>query len=229
MKRLAITITVLCACASTPRVVSPVDLRTLQPHDDSVAVRIESQGPVQNLAVVPSRSEASQGMLVDTWCQTPCTLYLGRGEHTLWTGAPTVMDAVTTVTVRDQPMVLHTRAPLRAEWQRGRNLLVGGVGLATVAGIFLAFSPLEVTGGSPTGTETIVVGLGVGVLSAALMVFGLRVMGQQHPGIDVAELQNYSTRTQSSQRDKSFPTTSRFQPRAKIIVHVLCHKRIKTA
>lgn len=130
-------------------------------------------------------TRAEQGMAVDTWCQTPCALYLRPGEHVVWTGAPSVMDAVTRVRVGEAALTLRVRAPLRSDWQRGRNVLVGGVGLASVAGIFLAFSPLEVTGGSPTGPETIAVGAAVGAIGAALIVYGLRVMGAQRPGAEI--------------------------------------------
>jgi hypothetical protein len=72
-------------------------------------------------------------------------------------------------------------AAQRAQWESGRNLLVGGVGLATVAAIFLGFSPLEVEGGSPTGTETIAVGASLGVGSAVLILLGLRAMDRATP------------------------------------------------
>ncbi len=175
----------LCACASAPRVLTPVDASALRPGEGRAALRVESLGARQNVAAVDTATSAEQGMVVDTWCQTPCTLYLRPGEHGVWTGAPSVMDAVTRVRVGDTPLTLRVRAPLRNDWQRGRNVLVGGVGLATVAGIFLAFSPLEVTGGSPTGPETIAVGAAVGALGAALIVYGLRVMSAQRPGAEI--------------------------------------------
>lgn len=175
----------LCACASAPRVLAPVDASAFRPGEGRSAVRVESLGTRQNVAVVDAATRAEQGMVVDTWCQTPCTLHLRPGEHGLWTGAPSVMDAVTRVRVVGAPVSLRVRAPLRGEWQRGRNVLVGGIGLATIAGIYLAFSPLEVTGGSPTGPETIAVGAAVGALGAALIVYGLRVMGTQRPGAEI--------------------------------------------
>lgn len=177
MRALAVTALVATlGCASTPHITSPLDPSVMRASEGRVALRVTSSGAMQNVSLVPDGTEASQGMVVDTWCQTPCTLHLSPGEYTVYTGAPAVRDAVTRVTVRDAPVDLRMRAPERREWERGRNLLVGGVGLAAIALIFVALSPLEVSGGSPTGPETIAVGVGLGAIGATLSIFGLRSM-----------------------------------------------------
>lgn len=185
MRRAAALCLSLAACASAQRVPSPVDPAALRPAPGRVAVRVTSAGPVQNVALVLPRTEATQRMVVDAWCQTPCTLFLPPGEHALYTGSPAVLDAVSRIRVGDRAAEVAALAPSRARWEAGRNLLVGGVGLAALGGIFLAFSPLEVEGGSPTGAETIAVGAAVGVGSALLIALGLRAMGRERAGATV--------------------------------------------
>lgn len=185
MRALAVTALIASlGCASTPRVVSPVDPAAMRASEGRVALRVTSSGAMQNVSLVPADTQATQGMVVDPWCQTPCTLHLSRGEYTVYTGAPLVRDAVTRVTVRDAPIDLRMRAPERRGWERGRNLLVGGAGLAAIALIFVALSPLEVAGGSPTGPETIAVGVGLGAIGATLSILGLRSMRGSPTGPD---------------------------------------------
>ncbi len=174
----------LSACAAAPRMRAPVDSIALRAGHGRVAVRVESTGAAQGVSVVAPRTTASQNRGPDPWCTTPCTLHLAPGEHTLWTGAPAVLDAVTTVRVGANPLQVRMRAASRSQWERGRNLLVGGAGLAVVGGIFVAFSPLEVTGGSPTGPETIAVGVSLAAVGAVLAVLGVRGMNAQRPGAD---------------------------------------------
>ncbi len=180
--RVALVAVALTACASTPRVSSPRDPAALRAGDGRIPVRVTSSGATQNVAVVPAGTRASQGMIVDAWCQTPCTLHLAPGAHALYTGAPTVRDAITPLTLGERSLAVQMRAPTRAHWERGRNLAVGGAGLAALGVIFVAFSPLEVSGGSPTGPETIAVGVGLGALGATLIAVGLRVMGSEPAG-----------------------------------------------
>lgn len=183
--RAAALVLALTGCASAQRVHAPVDPLALRPSEGRVAVRVTSAGAPLNLAVVPARTTASQRMVVDAWCQTPCTLHLPPGEHALYTGSPAALDAVSPLRVGERAMAVVAQAPSRARWEGGRNLLVGGVGIAAVAGIFLVFSPLEVEGGSPTGAETIAVGATLGVASAVLIVLGLRAMGRERAGVAV--------------------------------------------
>lgn len=173
----------LTACAAAPRTRAPVDPTALHASGERIAVRIEATGAVQGVAVVPEGTTASQNLGPDPWCTTPCTLHLTPGAHTLWTGAPAVLDAVTPLRVGARPITVRVRSAARPPWERGRNLLVGGIGMATVGAIFVAFSPLEVAGGSPTGPETIGVGVGLAVVGAVLMVLGVRGMNAQRPGI----------------------------------------------
>lgn len=184
--RLALALSLLLGCASRVTVRDPADPASLRQGEGRVAVTVRSRGSVQNVAVVPRGTETQQGMSVTPWCQTPCSLYLPSGDYALYTGSPRVRDAVSPLRVSADPLTVTARAPSRASWERGRNLLVGGVGLAVVGGIFLAFSPLEVTGGSPTGVETIVVGASVSALGAALIAVGARVMGAERTGVVVA-------------------------------------------
>lgn len=174
----------LTACASAPRLRAPVDPTALRAGDGRVAVRVEATGAAQGVTVVPTGTRVAQGRGPDPWCTTPCTLHLAPGEHALWTGSGMALDAVTRVQVGPRPVEVHLRTASRPQWERGRNLLVGGVGLAVVGGIFVAFSPLEVAGGSPTGPETIAVGVGVAAIGAALIVLGVRGMRAQRAGAD---------------------------------------------
>ena len=77
------------------------------------------------------------------------------------------------------------RARSVANYNRGRVVLAGGAGLVVVGGIFLAFSPLEVVGGSPTGPETIATGIGIAALGTALVIYGARVMAGERARVDV--------------------------------------------
>lgn len=61
---------------------------------------------------------------------------------------------------------------------------MGGVGLSVLALIFVGFSPLEVSGGSPTGPETIAVGVGLGAIGVTLSVLGLRSMSAYPTGVE---------------------------------------------
>lgn len=188
MRRAGVALSVaLTACASAPRLRAPVDPAAMRPGDGRVAVRVEAAGGAQGVAVVPRGTAAAQGLGPDPWCTTPCTLHLAQGDHLLWTGSPSAMDAVTRVRVGPHPLRVGVRASSRGSWERGRNLLVGGAGFAVLSVIFLAFSPLEVTGGSPTGVETIIVGAGLAGVGTALIVFGLRGMRAEHPGADVED------------------------------------------
>lgn len=188
MRRAVIAVaSVLAACGPSPRLRAPVDPTVMRAGEGRVAVRVESSGGAQGVAVVPRGTPASQGGGTDPWCTTPCTLHLAAGDHLLWTGSPASLDAVTRVRVGPHPLRVGVRASSRALWERGRNLLVGGIGLAVLGGIFAAFSPLEVTGGSPTGWETVAVGAGLAGVGTTLIVFGLRGMDAQHPGAEVTE------------------------------------------
>jgi hypothetical protein len=164
------------ACASTPQVHTSPGADVMRAGEGRVALRVVSSGAAQNVAIVPPDTEVSQGMIVNPWCQTPCTLHLPPGDYALYSGAPAVRDAVTPLRVGAAPVDLRLRAPERRGWERGRNLVVGGAGLAVIALIFVGFSPLEVSGGSPTGPETIAVGVGLGAIGATLTVLGFRAM-----------------------------------------------------
>ncbi|MFO0648211.1 MAG: hypothetical protein U0326_18375 [Polyangiales bacterium] len=184
MRALVLTAALSVACASTPRIHTSPDPAAMRAGDGRVALTVASSGATQNVSLVPVGTEATQGMIVDPWCQTPCTLHLRPGEYSLYSGAPAVRDAVTTVRLGDAPHALTLRAPERRGWERGRNLLVGGVGLSVLALIFVGFSPLEVSGGSPTGPETIAVGVGLGAIGVTLSVLGLRAMSAYPTGVE---------------------------------------------
>lgn len=184
--KLALAMVLLLGCASRVTVRRPADPSSLRAGEGRVAVTVRSREDALNVALVPRGTEAQQGMSVTPWCQTPCALYLTPGDYALYTGSPRVRDAVSPLRVASDPLAVTARAASRAGWERGRNLLVGGAGLVAVGGIFLAFSPLEVTGGSPTGVETIVVGAAVGALGAALIALGARLMSAESTGVEVA-------------------------------------------
>lgn len=182
-RRLAAVLLSTLGCASVQRLDVAVDPQALRAGDGRVAVRVESPGGAQRVTVVPRGTEVTQRREVTPWCTTPCTLHLPPGEHTLWTGAPAVLDAVSTVRVTDRTTRVELRAPSRPRWERGRNVLVGAIGLTVLGGIFMAFSPLEVTGGSPTGPETIAVGATLSATGTALIVYGLRTMQSEAAGV----------------------------------------------
>jgi hypothetical protein len=161
----------LAGCGAPYALRASVDPSALRAGDGRVPVRVRSEGPRQNLALVPEGSRVEQGMEPPApWCQTPCTLFLRPGRHALYSGAPTVLHAVTTLEVSG-PREATLRAPARGRFEAARNVLVGAVGLTVVGGIFLVFSPLEVAGASPTGPETIATGVALVALGAAAMVY----------------------------------------------------------
>ena len=179
MKRaLALTMALATACAGPLRVAAPVDRGALRPSAGRTAVRVRApRGAVQHVAVVPASTALEQGMVVDPpWCDTPCTLYLAPGRYTLWTGAPTILDALTPVDVRDRPLAVGLRAASRTRLTTARASLIGGVGLVVVGGIFVASSPLQVTGGAPDAAATIAVGVGLAAVGAAFIVWATRAL-----------------------------------------------------
>lgn len=186
MRSLIALTVVLLGCASRVVVRAPVDSSALREAPGRTVVTVRSTGDVQNVSVVSPETDTQQNMSVTPWCQTPCRLFLSPGTYRLYTGSPTVRDAVTTLRVADVPVRVTARAASRAGWERGRNLVVGGVGMALLAGIFVGFSPLEITGGSPTGVETIVVGSALGVLSALLIAVGARFMNVESTRVTVS-------------------------------------------
>lgn len=182
MRRALVTVAMTAACASTPTFHTPVDPSALRPGEGRVAVTVRSSGATQHVAPVPEGTAATQGMDVTPWCDTPCTLHLAPGPWTLWAGAPSVRDSVSALRVAERPLAVVLHAPERRRWERGRNLVVGGAGLAALGVIFVGFSPLEITGGSPTGPETVAVGLGLGAIGGALLWWGLREMRAEPAG-----------------------------------------------
>ncbi|MBI5514589.1 MAG: hypothetical protein HY909_12515 [Deltaproteobacteria bacterium] len=167
----------LAGCGAPYTLQAPLDPSALRAGDGRVAVRVRSEGARQDLALVPEGSPVEQGMTApEPWCQTPCTLFLRPGRYGLYSGAPTVLHAVSPLTVTEAPAERVLRAPPRARFEASRNLLVGAVGLTVVGGIFLVFSPLEVAGASPTGPETIATGVALVALGVAGAVYALGLL-----------------------------------------------------